>query len=53
MVDGLQLHPQTGYSVWFPEARHPRIKPSRFLRVRTLFAVSINCIPWIVWEEPA
>lgn len=53
ILDAQNIHPQTGYSVWFPEARHPRVKASRFLRIRVTFAVTINAIPWIVWEEPA
>jgi len=52
-LDAQGVHPQTGYGVWFPEARHPSVKASRFLRIRTTFDVDINCIPWIVWEEPA
>jgi hypothetical protein len=51
--DGQEVHPQSGYGVWFPEGRRPAVNPSRFLRIRTLFAVTINCVPWIVWEEPA
>jgi hypothetical protein len=53
ILDGQNVHPQTGYAVWYPEARHPRIKPSRFLRIRSLFSVTINAVPWVVWEEPA
>lgn len=51
ILDGQNIHPQTGYSVWLPE--RPRIKASRFLRIRALFAVTINAIPWLIWEEPA
>lgn len=51
LLDGQHIHPQTGYSVWLPE--RPRIKASRFLRIRTLFAVTVNAVPWIIWEEPA
>jgi hypothetical protein len=53
ILDGQNVHPQTGYALWYPEAARPRIAVSRFLRIRTLFSVDINCIPWIVWEEPA
>lgn len=52
-LDSQNVHPQTGYSIWFPDGRHPRVKPSRFLRIRTTFAVTVNCIPWIIYEEPA
>lgn len=52
-LDAQNIHPQTGYSVFFPEARHPTVKTGRFLKIRTLAAVTVNCIPWILWEEPA
>lgn len=51
IIDGQDIHPQTGYSIWLPE--RPRIKASRFLRIRALFAVDVNAIPWLLWEEPA
>ena len=53
LIDGQNVHPQTGYSIWFPERFRPLVKASRFLRIRTLFSVDINCIPFIIWEEPA
>jgi hypothetical protein len=53
ILDPQEVHPQTGYAVWFPTGRHPAVRASRFLRIRTLFAVTINCVPWIVYEEPA
>ncbi len=52
-LDGQLVHPQTGYGVFFPEARHPAVKAGRFLKIRTTFSVSINSVPWILWEEPA
>jgi hypothetical protein len=52
-LDGQFVHPQTGYGVWFPEARHPTVKAGRFLKVRVTFAATVNAVPWIVWEEPA
>ena len=53
ILDGQNVHPQTGYSLWIPERDRPRVKASRFLRIRTLFAADINSVPWILWEEPA
>lgn len=53
ILDGEEVHPQTGYSMWFPERFCPVVKVSRFLRIRALFSVDINGIPWIAWEEPA
>lgn len=46
-------HPQTGYGVWFPADARPRVGQStaRYLRIRTLFTVSVNVLPWIVWDE--
>jgi 2-keto-3-deoxy-galactonokinase len=52
-LDTQLVHPQTAYSIWFTPGRHPRVKASRFLRVRTTFAVTVNCLPFIIWEEPA
>lgn len=51
LLDGQNIHPQTGYSLWFPE--RPRVPASRFVRIRALFAADVNCVPWILFEEPA
>lgn len=53
ILDGQEVHPQTGYSIWFPERYQPLVKASRFLRVRALFAADVNSLPWIIWQEPA
>lgn len=53
VIDPQEIHPQTGYGVWFPEGRRPKVAVSRFLRLRTLFAVDVACLPWVVFEEPA
>lgn len=45
------VSPAAGYSIWFPTP--PTVPVSRFLRIRTTFPVTVNVIPWIVWEEPA
>lgn len=52
-LDAQGVHPQTGYGVFFAEGRRPMVKASRFLRIRTTFDADINCIPWILFEEPA
>jgi hypothetical protein len=52
-IDGQNVHPQTGYSVWFPDRTGPQVQPSRSLRIRTTFAATVNCLPWIAWLEPA
>lgn len=51
LLDAEQVHPQTGYSVLLPERLWPTVDVSRFLRIRTLFSVTINCIPWILFDE--
>lgn len=51
ILDGQVVHPQTGYSLWLPEK--PKVKASRFLRVRATFAATVNCIPWVLYQEPA
>lgn len=50
-VDVQEVHPQTGYSVWLPADARPRIDVSSQIRIRTTFTVTVNCIPWVVWEE--
>lgn len=50
-LDSQLVHPQQGYACWFPDLWQPKVAPSRFLRVRTTFAVGINCLPWIIWAE--
>lgn len=53
LYDAQQIHPQTGYSIWFPQGREPRLWSSsaRFLRIRANFSVSIDGVPWLVWDE--
>ena len=53
ILDPQAVHPQGAYGVFFPEGRRPRVAPSRFLRIRTTYTVTVNVIPWILWEEPA
>lgn len=53
VMDAQEVHPQTGYSVWFLEGRHCRVPISRFLKIRCTAPAAVNCVPWIVWEEPA
>lgn len=52
-LDPQHVHPQTGYGVWFPEGRQPRIAASRFLKIRCKAPAAVNVIPWVVWDEPA
>ena len=52
-LDPQSVHPQSAYGVFFPEGRRPKVKASRFLRIRTTFDVDVNCIPWILFEEPS
>lgn len=53
LLDSQNVHPQTGYGIWFPERERPIIKASRFLRIRAQFAADVNCIPFLLWREPA
>jgi len=52
LLDAQNVHPQTGYSIWFPADTRPLIKASRFLRIRSTFGITTNAIPWVVWGEP-
>lgn len=51
ILDSGHVHPQGAYGVWFPKPQVVAV--SRFLRIRVLAAVSVDCIPMIVWKEPA
>lgn len=53
IIDPQQVHPQTGYSVWFAQGEQPRVESTsaRFLRIRANFSVNIDGVPWIVWDE--
>lgn len=53
LYDAQQIHPQSGYSCWFPPGREPRVYSSsaRFLRIRSNFTVTVDAVPWIVWDE--
>lgn len=53
LLDAQQVHPQVGYSVWFPPGREPRVynAAARFLRVRANFSVGIDAVPWVVTDE--
>lgn len=53
LYDAQQVHPQTGYSCWFPPGREPRVynAAARLLRVRANFSVNIDGVPWVVWDE--
>ena len=52
-LDIQNVHPQSGYAVWFLDGRHASVDASSQVRIRATFSVSINCVPWIIWEEPA
>ena len=53
--DSQRVHPQTGYSVWFPSDARPEcglIASARFIRIRVnAVTTAYNVIPFICWEE--
>jgi hypothetical protein len=54
ILDAQQVHPQSGYAMWWPQGREPRVvstTATRFLRIRANFSVGIDAVPWIVWDE--
>lgn len=53
LLDVQEIHPQSGYTCWFPSDARPRVgsTAARYLRLRALYAVTVNCIPWIIWHE--
>jgi hypothetical protein len=52
LLDTQLVHPQAGYSIWYPERDRPFIEASRFLRVRVTAGTSVNALPWILYGEP-
>lgn len=53
VLDVQQVHPQSGYSVWFPSDARSRVGQStaRYLRVRANFTVGIDAVPFVIWDE--
>jgi hypothetical protein len=53
VLDAQQIHPQAGYSVWFPADARARTgtTAARYLRLRANFTVNIDAVPWVVWDE--
>lgn len=52
LLDAQLIHPQSGYSIWYPERARPIVAASRFLRIRTTAAATVDATPWIIWGEP-
>lgn len=51
ILDGQDIPPTAAYRWDFPLGDRPKVAVSRFLRVRTTFAATVNCIPFIIWQE--
>lgn len=53
--DSQKVHPQTGYSVWFPADTRPQcglVASARYVRIRVnQITTAYNLVPWIVWDE--
>lgn len=53
--DAQKIHPQSGYSVWFPSDARPRCgltASARFVRIRVnQITAAYNLVPWVCWEE--
>lgn len=52
LIDSQLVHPQSGYSLWFPESARPTVLVSRFLRIRATAGTAVDTIPWILYSEP-
>jgi hypothetical protein len=52
LLDAQLVHPQAGYSIWFPEKDRPVVEISRFLRIRVTAGTTVNAVPWVVYGEP-
>ena len=51
MFDAQLIAPTNQYVKQFPLGREPLMGVSKFLRIRTTFAVTVNALCYIVWEE--
>lgn len=53
--DTQKVHPQSGYSVWFPADSRPvcgLVASARYIRIRVnQITTAYNLIPWICWHE--
>lgn len=53
--DTQRVHPQSGYSVWFPADSRPEcglVASARYVRIRVnQVTTAYNLIPWICWQE--
>lgn len=53
--DPEKIHPQTGYSTWYPSDARPRsglVASARHLRIRVnQITTAYNLVPWMVWDE--
>lgn len=53
--DAQRVHPQSGYSVWFPADLRPRcglVASARYVRIRVnQVTTAYNLIPWLCWDE--
>lgn len=51
LLDSQQINPTGSYFKQFPLGREPELNASKFLRIRVKFAVAVNCLCYIIWEE--
>jgi hypothetical protein len=55
VFDPQKIHPQTGYSVWFPDSLRPMcglVASARYLRLRVnQITTAYNLVPWVAWSE--
>jgi hypothetical protein len=54
MIDPQQVHPQTrATACGFPADARSRVGQSaaRYLRIRANFTVTVDGVPWIIWDE--
>ena len=50
-ADVQQIAPTSQYVYQWPLDRGFKVQPSKFLRIRVKFPVSVNAICWVQWEE--
>ena len=51
MLDFQNVNIQSGFTIWYPEGKCPRVPVSRVTRIRVDSPSNVNCLPKIWWRE--
>ena len=51
MLDYQNINIQSGFTIWFPDGKAPRVPISRVVRIRVDAPANVNCLPKLWWRE--